>query len=92
MSGALQGLVIFFLPAGAVVESPVNQGSFEADIMASFFAFEPFVTMNLVALGQEFLIKRGIGQQSIWSLFCHWIGGFAGEDLSLDCPRFQASG
>ena len=68
MSGAFQGLVIFLLPAGAVVEGPVNQGSFEADIVAGFFALKPFMTMDLVALCQEFLIQRAICQQRICSL------------------------
>ena len=68
LSGAFQGFVIFLLPASAVVEGPVNQGSFEADIVAGFFALEPFMAMDLIALCQEFLIKRRICQQRICSL------------------------
>jgi len=59
MRGALPALT----PLGAMPEDPICQGSLEADIMAGFFRFVPFVPQNLVALGQKLAIERGILHQ-----------------------------
>jgi len=44
-------------PAGPMLDDPIEEGFFEADIMSHFFAFDPFMTKNLRSLGEEFLIE-----------------------------------
>ena len=39
-------------------KDPVEQSFFKADVMAGLFAFEPFVTEDLFALGDKLLVKE----------------------------------
>jgi hypothetical protein len=50
-----KGLALF-MPSGAVLNNPVHQRMLKADIVPSFFAFDPFVSQDLRSFGQEFLI------------------------------------
>src|SRR6202035_1766182 len=47
-------------PVGAMFHDPIQQGSLKADVLAGFFAFDPFVLQNLRALGEELLVERRI--------------------------------
>ena len=38
-------------PNGAVGDDPVEESAFKSDIVADFFAFEPFVAENLISFG-----------------------------------------
>jgi hypothetical protein len=51
-----KGLALF-MPSGAVLNNPVHQRMLKADIVASFFAFDPFVSKDFSSFGQEFLIQ-----------------------------------
>src|SRR5690348_13193675 len=44
-------------PIGTMFHDPIKQGSFNADIFAGFFAFNPFMLQNLRALGEELLVE-----------------------------------
>jgi hypothetical protein len=45
-------------PMPAVMQGPIDQGGFETDVVSDFFAFQPFVPQDFVALGEKLLIKR----------------------------------
>lgn len=47
-------------PAVAVFANPVEQGAFEADIVAEAFGLDPLVAQDLLTLGEKFLIKAGL--------------------------------
>jgi hypothetical protein len=40
---------VSFAPSRSVFHNPINQGTFKADVVASFLAFNPFVTKDLLA-------------------------------------------
>jgi hypothetical protein len=44
-------------PAGAMLDDPVEERLFEADVMAHFLALDPLVTENFGPLGQKLLIQ-----------------------------------
>ncbi len=44
-------------PARPVLDDPIEQGFFKANVVAHFFAFNPFMTKDLRSLGQKFLIE-----------------------------------
>jgi len=44
-------------PAFAMLANPVEQGPFEADVIAQPLRLQPFVPQNLLPLGQEFLVE-----------------------------------
>ena len=44
-------------PASPVLDDPVKQGFFKADIVAYLLAFNPLMSQNLGPLGQKFLIQ-----------------------------------
>jgi len=52
-----------FSPLGPVVDDPVRQRPFKADIVARFLGLDPFVPQNLFPLGLELAIKRRVSQQ-----------------------------
>ncbi len=39
---------------------PIEQGAFEADIVAQAFGFNPFVTEDLLSFGEKLLVKTGL--------------------------------
>jgi len=43
--------------------NPIEERSFESDIVTDFFALNPFVAQDLLAFGQELLIKHRILDQ-----------------------------
>jgi len=43
--------VSFFAPSRPVFHNPINQGTFKTYVVASFLAFNPFVTKDLSAFG-----------------------------------------
>lgn len=43
--------MVFFFPAGAVIESPINQSGFETYVVPGLLALEQFVAVNLVTFG-----------------------------------------
>jgi hypothetical protein len=43
--------VSFFAPSRPVFHNPINQGAFKTYVVASFLAFNPFVTKDLSAFG-----------------------------------------
>jgi hypothetical protein len=43
--------VSFFEPSRPVFHNPINQGPFKTYVVASFLAFNPFVTKDLSAFG-----------------------------------------
>ena len=45
-------------PRRPVLDDPIEQGFFEADVMSYLFAFDPFMAKNFRTLGQKFLIER----------------------------------
>src|SRR5271165_5041935 len=59
-------------PLGAVFHNPIGQGALEADVLARLLRFDPFVFENLLALGLEFAVERGVLYQIIprWGAFC----------------------
>jgi hypothetical protein len=44
-------------PTGPVLDDPIEQGLFKANVVSHFFAFDPFMTENFRPLGQKFLIE-----------------------------------
>jgi Uncharacterized protein conserved in bacteria (DUF2255) len=40
-----------FAPSRSVFHNPINQGTFKTYVVASFLAFNPFVTKDLLAFG-----------------------------------------
>ena len=44
-------------PTGTVLDDPVEQRLFKANVMARFFALNPFMTENFGPFGQKFLIE-----------------------------------
>jgi hypothetical protein len=44
-------VVSFFAPSRPVFHNPINQGTFKTYVVASFLAFNPFVTKDLSAFG-----------------------------------------
>jgi hypothetical protein len=55
-TGGLTG----FAPFRTMLDDPIRQRAFEADIAAGFFGFKPFVFQNLFALRLKFPVKRRI--------------------------------
>ena len=45
-------------PVPAVMQSTIDQGGFETDVVSGFFAFHPLVLQDFVALGEKLLIQR----------------------------------
>lgn len=41
-----------------MMQRPIDQGRFESDVVSGFFAFQPFVPQDFIALGEKLLIKR----------------------------------
>src|ERR1700722_17336169 len=58
--GSFYRAVSFFAPSRPVFYNPINQGTFKTYVVASFLAFNPFVTKDLSAFGQKFFIKGRI--------------------------------
>jgi len=58
MAIAIGGLVLAQgAPCCPVLDDPIEQGFFKANIMSCFFALNPLMTENFRALGEEFLIE-----------------------------------
>jgi len=49
-----------FAPLGTVLDNPIRQGAFKADIPTGFFGFDPFMFEDLFAFRLEFPIERGV--------------------------------
>ena len=47
-------------PALAMFSYPIEQRSFETDIVTETFGFQPFVFQDLFSFGEEFLIQAGL--------------------------------
>lgn len=52
-----------FAPFGTVLDDPIGQRPFKADVMPGFFRLDPLVFENLLALGLKLAIERGVLQQ-----------------------------
>jgi hypothetical protein len=64
-----------FPPLGPVMDDPVGQGPFEADIVAGLLGLDPFMPQNFFPLGLELAIERRVLQQIVhaWGGLC--LGG-----------------
>jgi hypothetical protein len=51
------GGVAAFTPFASVFNNPVRQRALEADVMADFFGFDPFMPENFVPFRLEFAVK-----------------------------------
>jgi hypothetical protein len=56
-SGVSSKDLALLIPSRSIPNNPVHQGTLKADVDASFFAFDPFVSQDLRSFGQEFLIQ-----------------------------------
>ena len=80
-----------------MLDDPIRQRAFEADVFASLFRFDPFVSHYLVALGLKFTIERRVSEQIVcrecwfyvvghnWDsqkAFVHFLPGFQPIDKS----------
>src|SRR5262249_53544595 len=54
------GTFAIFSPKKPMFDRPIQQGSLKADVVSCLFAFNPFITQNLVAFGQEFLVNEKV--------------------------------
>ena len=54
-----------FTPSGAVIDDPVGQGPFEADVMAGLFRLNPLVFKDLVPLCLELFIKGRVAEKIV---------------------------
>lgn len=52
------GRLTMCAPGGAMLYDPVEERLLKTNIMASLFAFDPFMTEDLFALRFEFSVKR----------------------------------
>ena len=50
-------------PFGTMLDNPIGESAFEADIVTDLLGFDPFVLQNLLALGLKFPIQGGIPNQ-----------------------------
>lgn len=48
-----------------MLDDPVRQRLLEADVLAGFLGFKPFVAKNLLAFSLELAVERGILQQIV---------------------------
>ena len=77
----LLGLRAFYLllppltPCRPILHDPVQECTLEADVVTGFFAFDPLVTQDLLALGQELLIEHRIFHQ-LWFVASLYIWRF----------------
>jgi len=63
-------------PAFAMLPDPIEQGSFETDIVTETFGFQPFVFQDLFSFGEKFLIQAGLfhelaGRRGLLSWMSH---------------------
>src|SRR5438046_570330 len=52
-------------PVGAVLDDPVGQRPFKADVVTGFFRFDPFVLKNLFAFGLKRSVKIGVLEELV---------------------------
>jgi len=55
-------------PLGAMVDDPIGQSAFEADVKTSFLGFDPFVLEDLATLGLKFTIQGRVSNEVAASL------------------------
>jgi hypothetical protein len=86
----------FRTPSGPIFYNPIEQSLFEADIVTSFFAFDPFVAENFVSFGQEFFVEDGVfdqvvhlGRWRVHSVINH-IEGVGGVNFNPDVSGITA--
>ena len=68
-TGAVGPILPQATPAGAMLDDPVEEGLFKADIVAGLLAFDPFVTENFLPLRQELLVEGGFLKQIVVARF-----------------------
>ena len=51
-------------PPPPVAHHPIEQRPLETDVMADFFALNPFVPQNLFPLGKELTIQHGVTDEA----------------------------
>jgi hypothetical protein len=44
-------------PTGSILQNPIEQSFFKADIAADLLAFDPFVAQDFIPFGEEFFIE-----------------------------------
>jgi hypothetical protein len=80
-------------PLGTVMEHPIDQGRFKTDIMTGFFAFQPLVSQDFIALGEELLVEGRFLQKGVF-LRGFWHRGVGYEKRNsgqyYSAPPFQA--
>ena len=54
-----------FAPRGAMLDDPIRQRLFKADVLSGLFRFNPFVLQNFLALGLKLTVERGVLQQIV---------------------------
>jgi len=54
-----------FAPGGAMLDDPVRQCPFEANVMSGLFRLDPFVPEDFFPFSLKLAIKRGVLQQVI---------------------------
>jgi hypothetical protein len=59
-------------PSRPMFHDPIEESSFKADVIPSLFALNPLMAQNLLALGQELLIKHRI----FYQFCCVLVRGF----------------
>ena len=46
-----------------MLDNPVEQGFFKANVVAGLFALDPFMAQNFFTLGEEFLVEQGFADE-----------------------------
>jgi hypothetical protein len=68
------GLILFlvgrggltgFAPLGPVLDDPIGERAFEADVMPGLLGLDPLVAQDFLAFRLKFAVKRGVLQQII---------------------------
>src|ERR1700746_2947687 len=67
----------FLSPVRAMFDNPIEQSLFKADVLAGFFAFDPFVLKNLFPLGKEFFVEDRIFYELRLVFLWRWGGHIA---------------
>jgi len=52
-----------FAPFGAVLDNPVRQSAFKADVITGLFGLDPLVLKDFLAFSLEFAVKRRVPNQ-----------------------------
>ena len=65
-----------FAPLGSVLDNPIGQGPLEANVIAGFLRFDPFMLQNLFTFRLKLLVQRGVLEQVVsfrrlWNVIRH---------------------